>query len=237
MNVVVAVPTFNEVENLASIVGRIQAIDEPVDVLIVDDGSTDGTRDVADELAQQPGITVMHREGPRGLGRSYLDAFAWAADHAYDVVVEMDADGSHRPEELHRLLAAVREGADLVIGSRWVPGGEVVNWPRRRLALSRGGNAYARGMLALETRDVTGGYRALRVEALPRLDLAQVESQGYCFQIDITRRAAAADLQIREVPITFVERVHGHSKMNGAIVREAVWRVTRWGLRARWRRR
>lgn len=238
MSVVVAVPTFNEVENLESIVRRIRTVHPEVTTLIVDDGSTDGTREIADRLAAaDDAIVVMHRTGERGLGRSYLDAFAWADENGYDVVVEMDADGSHRPEELHRLLDAIDDGADLVIGSRWVDGGEVVNWPRRRLLLSRGGNAYARWMLRLRTRDVTGGYRALRISALPRLDLEGVESHGYCFQVDITRRAAAAGLDIREVPIRFVERELGHSKMSGAIVREAMGRVTVWGLRARSRRR
>lgn len=236
MRVLVAVPTFNEVENIESIVDRIQAAEPTVDIVIVDDGSTDGTVEVADRLAERPGVDVLHRTGPRGLGRSYLDAFDRAESEGYDVVVELDADGSHRPEELHRLLDAVAGGADLVIGSRWVDGGEVVNWPRRRLWLSRGGNAYARRMLRLTPRDVTGGYRALRVSTLAKLNLADVESHGYCFQVDITRRAVGAGLDVREVPIRFVERVHGHSKMNGAIVREAMWRVTRWGVRARWRR-
>src|SRR5690606_10142254 len=173
------------------------------------------------------------RTGKQGLGTAYVAGFRWALDRGYDVVVEMDADGSHRPEELPRLLAALDGDVALVIGSRWVPGGSVVNWPRHREALSRGGNTFTRVMLGLDVRDATAGFRAYRADVLERLDLAAVASQGYCFQVDMAWRVALAGGVVREVPITFVERVEGRSKMSRAIVVEALVRVTQWGVRHR----
>lgn len=226
----VIIPTYNEIDNLESIVGRVRVNATDVDILIVDDNSPDGTGRLADRLADESQVSVLHRLAKNGLGAAYLDGFGWGIERGYDVLVEMDADGSHRPEELHRLLTPLTDGADLVIGSRWVPGGSVVNWPRRREWLSRGGNVYVRIMLGIEVRDATAGYRAYRRETLLRLDLAAVQSEGYCFQVDLTRRAAYANLTIIEVPIRFVERLRGSSKMSGHIVREALWRVTYWGV-------
>ncbi len=171
----------------------------------------------------------MHRKGKEGLGAAYLAGFRWGIDNGYDVLVEMDADGSHQPEELDRLLGALR-GADLVLGSRWVPGGRVVNWPKSRLLLSRGGSTYSRLMLGVPIRDVTGGYRAFRKETLLGLGMDEVASAGYCFQVDLAWRTVKAGFKVAEVPITFVERELGASKMSRNIVVEALWRVTSWGL-------
>ncbi len=232
MSKLVIIPTFNEIENLQLIVDRVRAQQLDLDILVVDDASTDGTAELADKLVEDPNIHVMHRTSNRGLGPSYLDGFKWAAERGYEAIIQMDADGSHRPEDLKALLDAFDRGADLVIGSRWVKGGSVVNWPFHRLLLSQGGNSYARILLHLGVKDVTGGYRVIRVSAFPALNLGEVESRGYCFQVDITRRAVKSGLKVVEVPITFVEREHGESKMNGEIVREAMWRVTKWGFGA-----
>jgi dolichol-phosphate mannosyltransferase len=230
MKSLIIIPTYQESANLAWIVERIRTAQPDVDILVADDGSPDGTGKIADELAAaDPAVHVMHRGAKQGLGAAYLAGFTWGLEHGYDVLLEMDADGSHRPEDLEQILAASRSGADLVLGSRWVPGGSVVNWPLSRKIISRGGTLYARIMLGLPVRDATGGFRAFRRETLTRLDLGDVASQGYCFQIDMTRRVHAARMNIVEVPITFVERERGESKMSGAIVREALWRVTVWG--------
>ncbi|MFJ9584797.1 polyprenol monophosphomannose synthase [Streptomyces acidicola] len=229
----VVIPTYNERENLPDIVERVRTSVPSAHVLVVDDDSPDGTGRLADSIAAlDEQVHVLHRQGKRGLGAAYIAGFGWGLEQGYDILVEMDADGSHRPEELPRLLAALDEGtgADLVIGSRWVPGGRVVNWPRSREILSRGGNAYTRLMLGLPVRDVTGGYRAYRATTLRELALDEVASQGYCFQVDLTLRTACAGLRITEVPITFVERVRGNSKMSRAIVLEALRRVTVWGV-------
>ena len=231
--VLVVVPTYDERDNLRPVAQRLFAAVPGVDLLVVDDDSPDGTGRVADELAAgDPRVHVLHRTAKAGLGAAYIAGFAWAREHGYDVVVEMDADGSHAPEQLPRLLAAL-EHADLVLGSRWVAGGEVVNWPRSRELLSRGGNAYTRVVLSLPLRDATGGYRAYRREVLDALPLSRVASQGYCFQVDLAWQAWRAGFDVVEVPITFVERERGESKMSRAIVLEALWRVTWWGLRAR----
>lgn len=227
--IVVIVPTYNERENLARIVGRVRAAVTEAHVLVADDNSPDGTGAIADSLAAADGqVHVMHRAGKEGLGAAYLAGFAWALGEGYDVIVEMDADGSHQPEQLPRLLEALRE-ADLVLGSRYVPGGSVVNWPKSRELLSRGGNVYTRVMLGVPLADATGGYRAFRADTLRTIDLTGVESKGYCFQVDLARRAVQSGLRVREVPIEFVERELGDSKMNQRIVVEALWRVTVWG--------
>jgi dolichol-phosphate mannosyltransferase len=198
-------------------------------VLVVDDNSPDGTGRLAEgRAAVDRRVHVLHRAGKAGLGRAYLAGFDWALREGYDVLVQMDADGSHLPEQLPALLAVV-DLADLVLGSRWVPEGTVENWPRSREMLSRAGNRYVRLALGIRLRDATGGYRAWRADALRALDLGGVASQGYCFQVDLARRAVHAGLRVVEVPIRFVERVEGESKMSGDIVREAMWRVTRWG--------
>jgi dolichol-phosphate mannosyltransferase len=228
--VLVIIPTYNERENIEPIVERVVTANPAVNVLIVDDASPDGTGKLADAIADDDArVHVLHRAGKAGLGAAYIAGFDWALARDYDVIVEMDADGSHAPEQLPRLLAAVQQ-ADVVLGSRWVPGGSVVNWPRRRKVLSVGGNVYTRLALGIELRDATGGYRAYRRSVLEAIDYARVASEGYCFQVDLARRALDAGYRVVEVPITFVERERGESKMSGAIVREAFWRVTRWGL-------
>ena len=232
--VLVIIPTYNEAESLPIIVERLRASVPDADVLIADDNSPDGTGRIADEMAaQDPRVHVLHRPGKEGLGRAYLAGFAWGLDRDYDVLVEMDADGSHRPEELPRLLAQIPH-SDVVLGSRWVPGGEVVNWPASRRVLSQGGSLYTRLALGIPTRDATGGFRAYRASALRSIDLDSVESNGYCFQIDLLWRALQRGLVVNEVPITFVEREAGTSKMSGKIVREALLNVTRWGASHRW---
>lgn len=231
--VVMVIPTYNEAENLQWIVTRLRAAQPGVDVLVVDDGSPDGTGDLADRLAAaDPAVRVLHRPGKAGLGAAYLAGFAWALDAGYDVVGEMDADGSHQPEQLGALLDALAT-ADLVIGSRWVPGGSVVNWPIRRELLSRGGNLYVRLLLGIEVRDATAGFRLFRRSALEKIDLGSVESTGYVFQTDLVTRCLRAGLMVREVPIEFVERVRGDSKMSGSVATESLRRITAWGLRER----
>jgi dolichol-phosphate mannosyltransferase len=228
--IVVIIPTFNERTTITPIVSRVRASVPEAHILIADDNSPDGTGAIADELAAgDDHVRVMHRLGKEGLGAAYLAGFAWALQEGYDVVVEMDADGSHQPEQLPRLLDALR-GADLVLGSRWVPGGKTENWPKSRQLISRGGSAYTRLMLGVSVRDATGGYRAFRADTLRRLDLHEVASQGYCFQIDLAWRALQRGMRVREVPITFVERTSGSSKMSRKIVAEALWRVTAWGV-------
>jgi len=206
-----------------------------VHLLIVDDGSPDGTGQFADELAAaDPGRThVMHRTVKNGLGAAYLAGFAWGLSRQYSVIVEMDADGSHAPEQLHRLLDAVDAGADLAIGSRYVDGGTVRNWPWRRLALSKTANTYSRLALGIGVHDITAGYRAYRREVLEKIDLAAVDSKGYCFQIDLTWRTINNGFVVVEVPITFTEREFGQSKMSGSNIREALFKVAEWGIRGR----
>ncbi|MCW2899876.1 MAG: Dolichyl-phosphate beta-D-mannosyltransferase [Streptosporangiaceae bacterium] len=231
--VLVIIPTYNERENLPIIVGRVRASAPSVEVLVVDDASPDGTGELADGLAAEDDhVQVLHRAGKQGLGAAYIAGFRWAFDHGYDVMVEMDADGSHQPEELARLLSALSD-ADLVIGARWVRGGKVVNWPKSREVLSRGANIYARLMLGVGLHDATGGYRAYRAAALEKIGLSGVDSRGYCFQIDLALRAVRLGLRVVEVPITFVERTRGSSKMSGNIIGEAMWRVTQWGVSSR----
>lgn len=232
--VLVIIPTYNESESLPGVIERLRRAVPDADVLVADDNSPDGTGLLAEDLAAHDShIHVLHRAGKEGLGKAYLAGFAWGLERGYDVLVEMDADGSHRPEELPRLLEQMSH-ADVVLGSRWVPGGSVVNWPASRRVLSQGGSLYTRMALGIPTRDATGGYRAYRASALAALDLATVESNGYCFQIDLLWRALQRGLVVREVPITFVEREAGTSKMSGRIVREALLNVTRWGASYRW---
>lgn len=235
----VIVPTYNERENLPLIVGRIRKALPDVHILVVDDGSPDGTGELADELAaaEPDQIQVMHRTAKDGLGAAYLAAFAWGLERGYSVLVEMDADGSHAPEQLYRLLDAVDNGADVVIGSRYVDGGTVRNWPYRRLVLSKSANTYARLLLGVGIHDITAGYRAYRREVLEKLDLRTVESKGYCFQVDLTWRAINNGFTVAEVPITFTERELGVSKMSGSNIREAMLKVAQWGIGGRVRGR
>ena len=228
-SVLVVVPTYNERDNLEPLLSRLHEVAPAAHVLVVDDASPDGTGELADKLAAaDERVRVLHRPGKAGLGAAYLAGFAEGLQGSYEVVVEMDADGSHAPEDLPTLLAAL-DDADLVIGSRYVPGGRVVNWPAHREWLSRGGNLYSRLALGVPIRDITGGYRAFRREVLEELALGDVASQGYCFQVDMAWRAVQAGFRVREVPITFTERERGSSKMSQTIVAEALWRVTRWG--------
>jgi dolichol-phosphate mannosyltransferase len=230
---VIVVPTYNEADNLEWIVGRVLAAQPAAHVLVVDDGSPDGTGDIADRLAAADSrVAVVHRTEKAGLGAAYLHGFAVALERGYDVVGEMDADGSHQPEQLHRLREAL-ETADLVIGSRWVRGGSVVNWSPFRKALSVGGNLYARTLLGVPVRDITAGFRLFRASTLRAIDLEAVESVGYCFQTDLTVRTLDAGLTVREVPIEFLERERGESKMSRDVAAESLRRITRWG----WERR
>lgn len=228
-SIVVVLPTYNERENLEGVVDRLRRSVPGAHVLIVDDGSPDGTGDLADALAAtDPVVNVLHRTAKQGLGAAYLAGFGWALERDYQVIVECDVDGSHQPEQLPSLLAAL-DGHDLVVGSRWVRGGRIVNWPWTRHLLSVGGSVYARTVLRLHERDVTGGYRVFRADALRVIGLGRIASLGYCFQIEMLWRAERAGLRIAEVPITFVERVNGVSKMTGNIAVEAMLRVTLWG--------
>jgi dolichol-phosphate mannosyltransferase len=233
--VVMVVPTYNEAANLAWVVGRVRRSLPDADVLVVDDGSPDGTGAIADELAEADShVSVVHRTAKEGLGAAYLHGFRVALARGYDVIGEMDADGSHQPEQLPRLLEAL-EDADLVLGSRWVPGGSVVNWPWTRVALSRGGNLYTRMLLGIPVRDATGGFRLFRRTTLEKIDLDSVRSVGYCFQADLAWRTVEAGLRVREIPIVFVERVRGESKMSPDVAVESLRRITTWGLRERQR--
>ncbi|MGN6608289.1 MAG: polyprenol monophosphomannose synthase [Jatrophihabitans sp.] len=228
--VLVCVPTYNERDNLEILVGRLRAAVPDADVLVIDDGSPDGTGKIADALADDdPRVHVLHRTEKNGLGAAYIAAFDWGIDEGYDVMVEMDADGSHPPEQLPRLLHALGH-ADVVLGSRWVPGGRVENWPVSRHVISRAGNLYTRALLGAGVKDITGGFRAYRREVLEGIDYAHVASQGYCFQVDLAWRAVRGGYRVVEVPITFVERERGESKMSQDIVREALLRVTEWGV-------
>src|SRR5690606_12816540 len=201
--VLVVIPTYNEADNLRMITGRVRASVPEAEILVVDDASPDGTGALAEELAaRDPHLHVLHRSGKQGLGAAYVAGFRWAQQRGYDVVVEMDADGSHAPEQLPRLLTALAD-ADVVLGSRSVPGGKVVNWPWRRMVLSRGGNLYVRLVLGVPFRDATGGYRAYRMPVLDKIDIDSVVSQGYCFQVDLAWRAHRHGLRVVEVPITF----------------------------------
>ncbi|QQQ79740.1 polyprenol monophosphomannose synthase [Saccharothrix sp. 6-C] len=231
--VLVVIPTYNERDNIGKIVRRLHTALPHVHALVVDDGSPDGTGQLADEMAADDDrVHVLHRTEKAGLGAAYVAGFRWALDRGYAVVVEMDADGSHAPEDLPRLLDALRD-ADLVLGSRYVPGGSTVNWPKYREVISRGGNVYSQIALGAKVKDITGGFRAFRAEVLDRLKLDTVASQGYCFQIDLAWRTIELGYRVVEVPITFTEREIGESKMSGNIVREALWRVTKWGVRRR----
>jgi glycosyltransferase involved in cell wall biosynthesis len=233
--VLVVIPTYNEVENLEPIVSRLRAAVPAAHALVVDDGSPDGTGALADRLAEADShVHVLHRTAKAGLGAAYIAGFRWALEAGYESVVEMDADGSHAPEELPRLLSALSD-ADLVLGSRWVAGGDVRNWPRSRLALSRGANLYTRLALGIPLKDATGGYRAYRSQVLEKLPLDTIGSQGYCFQVDLAWQSWRSGFRVVEVPITFTDRERGRSKMSGVIVVEALWRVTWWGLTTRGR--
>jgi dolichol-phosphate mannosyltransferase len=225
----VCLPTYNEAENLRPMVAAVLAAVPQVEILIVDDNSPDGTGRVADELAAaDPRVHVLHRAGKEGLGRAYLAAFAWALARDYGLVLEMDCDFSHHPRYLPAMLAAA-EGADLVLGSRYVDGGGTVNWGATRKVISRGGSLYARTILGLSVRDLTGGFKCFRREVLEGIDLPTVECTGYAFQVELTYRAVRKGFRVVEIPIVFEDRRVGHSKMSRRIFLEAVRKV--WSIR------
>ncbi len=227
--VLVLLPTYNEIDNLPLIMRRIRASVPDADVLVLDDNSPDGTGELADEMAAaDERVQVLHRAGKEGLGKAYVAGFQWGLERGYDALIEIDADGSHPPEVLPEMIAAA-ETADLVIGSRWVPGGDIVNWPKSREVISRGGNLYIRLALGMPVKDATAGFRVYRAQTLRTVGLDDVDSQGYCFQVDLTWRVVRHGLSVVEVPITFVEREIGASKMSQSIVQEAMINVTRWG--------
>lgn len=228
--VLVIIPTYNEAANIGPITGRLRTAVPAADILVVDDNSPDGTGDLADELAaSDTQIHVLHRKVKDGLGGAYLAGFAWGLDEGYDVLIEHDADGSHRPEDVPRLLERLKT-ADVVKGSRWVPGGKVVNWPKSRELLSRGGNLWVRLWLGIPVKDATGGFAAWRASTLRGMDLAGVEAHGYGFQVDLAWRAIRNGFTVAEVPIEFADRQFGDSKMSQRIVIEAMLLTTRWGI-------
>jgi dolichol-phosphate mannosyltransferase len=232
--VLVVIPTYNERENLTPILRRLHEALPTVHALVVDDGSPDGTGKLADELAAaDERVNVMHRTEKAGLGAAYVAGFRWGLAKDYATIVEMDADGSHAPEDLPRVLDALHD-ADLVLGSRYVPGGSVVNWPKSRQFLSWGANLYSRIALGVKIKDITAGFRAYRREVLDKLALDEIASRGYCFQIDLAWRTLRAGFEVVEVPITFTERELGESKMSGSVVREAMLQVGLWGAKHRW---
>ena len=230
--VLVIIPTYNEAENIQPIVARLRRSVPSAHVLVADDNSPDGTGEIADRLAEgDDHVHVMHRKGKEGLGAAYMAGFAWGLDQGYDVLVEHDADGSHQPEQLPAVLAALA-GADMVKGSRYVAGGSVVNWPKSRELLSRGGSLWTRLMLGINIKDITGGLNAFRAATL-RAVLPKISSVGYNFQVDLTWQTLQQGLTVAEVPIEFVERGRGHFKMSSKIVAEALFRTTAWGIRHR----
>ena len=229
--ILVVMPTYREALTLETAVRELFVHNADVDLLIVDDNSPDGTGALAEALARDDQrISVLHREQKQGLGPAYLAGFAWGTSRGYEFLIEMDADGSHRAIDLPRLIAAA-PNADLVIGSRWVPGGSVVNWPLHRRLISRIGNLYVNIMLGVGVKDMTAGFRVFRASFLNRLELADVAAYGYSFQVEMAWRSIMAGGRVVEVPITFVEREFGQSKMTMGIVAEALWLVTKWGLR------
>lgn len=228
--VIVIIPTYNERLNLRSTVARLRRAVPGADVLVVDDNSPDGTGQLADSIAANDRqVKVLHRPNKEGLGPAYIAGFRWALASDYDIIVEMDADGSHQPEQLDRLLKAVVT-ADVAIGARWIPGGDVQDWSWSRTWLSRGGNAYIRAALGMPLRDATSGFRAYRASVLSQIHLETIASAGYCFQADLTRQVFRSGAAVVEVPITFVERTAGASKMSRSIMVESLIRVTAWGL-------
>ena len=236
-SVLVIIPTYLESENIENVLSAVRSSLPEANVLVVDDNSPDGTADLAEKVGEKLGrIEVLRRSGKAGLGSAYRAGFRWGAERGYSVFVEMDADLSHDPADLPRLIAPMDEGADLVIGSRYVPGGAIPGWPTHRALLSREGNRYAAFMLGLPVADATSGYRAFRASTLAKVDLEAVRADGYGFQIEMVYRMRQVGGALREIPITFIDRVEGKSKMSGRIIVEALGLVTVWGVRDRVRR-
>lgn len=234
MKTLVIIPTYNELDNLPLITGRVRKAAPEVDVLVVDDNSPDGTGETADKLAESdPKIHVLHRTGKGGLCGAYIAGFRWGLERDFEVLCEMDADGSHAPEELYRLLEQIAAGADLVIGSRYVPGGKVVNWPKQRWVLSKGGNLYISLALGGGLKDMTAGYRAFKRQVLETVNLDELSNAGYIFQVDMAWRVLQEGFDVREVPITFTEREIGESKLDGSFVKDSLLEVTKWGAQHR----
>lgn len=234
MQSIVVIPTYNEKDTIGAVIRRIHDTEPAMHVLVVDDGSPDGTGDLADEIASRdPRVHVMHRTEKNGLGAAYIAGFGWALDRGYELIIEMDADGSHQPEQLPALIESIETGADLTIGTRWISGGRTVNWPFYRKLISRAGTTYARIMLSSRLHDITSGYRGFRAAALRAIDFDSLNSQGYCFQIEMAWLLERSGYSVREFPITFVERLEGHSKMSSGIVLEALKKVTQWGIASR----
>jgi dolichol-phosphate mannosyltransferase len=226
----VCIPTYNERENLEAITRAVLAVDPRVDILVVDDNSPDGTGQLADTLAAaEKRIQVLHRQKKEGLGRAYLHAFSWAIEHGYSFIIEMDADFSHDPRYLPRLIDEAQAGADLVIGSRYVEGGGTVNWGVTRQIISKGGSLYARTILGIPIRDLTAGFKCFRREVLQAIDMEAVKSTGYAFQIELTYRTLRRGFKVKEIPIVFEDRRVGQSKMSKKIFLEALTMV--WKLR------
>ncbi len=232
MRVLVVLPTYNEAENIDHVLHRIRGALPDAGVLVVDDGSPDGTAEMAEKLGEQLGnIDVLRRDAKSGLGSAYRAGFAWGLERGWEAFVEMDADLSHEPEALPTLIAPLREGVDLVIGSRYVPGGSIPNWRWHRRLLSQGGNVYAAMLLRMQVTDSTSGFRAYRADALRRIDLNAVRAEGYGFQIEMVYQVLQHGGQVTEVPIRFVDRVEGKSKMSMHIVVEALLLVTWWACK------
>lgn len=235
VRVLVVLPTFNEAPNIEAILTRVRQALPEATILVVDDGSPDGTAKIAEDVSGRVGmVEVLSRPAKLGLGSAYRDGFAWGLDRGFEAFVEMDSDFSHDPDALPSLLAPLGEGYEVCIGSRYVPGGSIPNWSLPRLMLSRGGNLYADLVLGLHVRDSTAGYRAYAASVLRRIDVRSVRAESYGFQIEMTYRAKQAGAQVAEVPIRFVDRVAGESKMSGAIVVEALGLVAWWGLGRAW---
>lgn len=234
MRSLVVLPTYNEADNIVGVITAIGKLDLPVEVLVVDDSSPDGTAGLVKDLAsERSDVSILVRPSKSGLGSAYREGFRWGLERGFEALVEMDSDFSHDPAQLRGLLGALEGGADLVVGSRYVPGGRIPDWSLRRRALSRGGNLYAKVMLGIDVADMTSGYRAYRASLLRRMDLPSVRSDGYGFQIEMVRRAIKAGGRVVEVPISFSDRKAGKSKMSGSIVAEALLNVTTWGVRDR----
>ncbi|MGB2758295.1 MAG: polyprenol monophosphomannose synthase [Acidimicrobiia bacterium] len=235
MSVLIVLPTYNESENIERILGAIRSECDEADVLVVDDGSPDGTAEIVERVANELGrIELLRRGSKGGLGAAYRAGFRVGLSRGYSIIIEMDADFSHDPARLNDLIAPVRAGeAELVIGSRYVPGGSTPDWPRKRRVISRTGNRYLRLMLRLPIQDATAGFRAYSATALEGIDLAKLQAGGYVFQVEMADQIVRNGGRIKEVPITFHDRAYGNSKMSGKIVREAFWLVTKWGVRRR----